>query len=333
MPEISIIVPVYNTEKYIKKCLDSIKQQTFTDFEVILIDDGSTDSSPQILDSFCSTDSRFKVFHNKNQGVTKVRIDGLAKASGEYIVWIDSDDWVEQNHLALLHETITKEHADICVCNFVKDSNTISQIYEEKLDTRPTPLQSLIEAGSCRGCLWTKIAKRALYQNQDIFPPKGINCWEDIIITANLYYYSTKTVHSKQATYHVNDINQNSLTRDCSRIERNEQEQKNVIAYFENTKRFKSLQLSQLKYKIKYYMYVNNHFATQKTLPREYYKLYSDEQNYSYLLQMLLNEQVITPIRFIEVFLILSNQTLMAKPFHYLCAVFRNSITRKFTHS
>lgn len=103
-PQFSIIVPVYGTEKYITKCLDSIRNQSFDDFEVIIVNDGSPDNSQQIIDNFVKKDSRFKSFHKKNGGLSDARNFGVTKASGEYIVFVDSDDYISQDLLARIHE-------------------------------------------------------------------------------------------------------------------------------------------------------------------------------------------------------------------------------------
>ena len=96
-PKISIIVPVYNVEQYLSKCIDSILNQTFKDFELILINDGSTDKSGDICDFYKQKDKRIKVIHKNNEGVAKTRNVGIANANAEYIGFIDSDDWIEND--------------------------------------------------------------------------------------------------------------------------------------------------------------------------------------------------------------------------------------------
>ena len=99
MCKISIIIPIYNSEKYLTHCLDSILKQTYQDFEVILVNDGSTDNSAKICDNYTITDARFKVIHKQNQGVSIARNTGISYAKGEYISFIDSDDWIENDYL------------------------------------------------------------------------------------------------------------------------------------------------------------------------------------------------------------------------------------------
>lgn len=101
-PAISIIVPVYNAEKYLRRCIDSIISQSFTNFELILVDDGSSDHSPQICDEYASRNNRIKLIHKKNAGVSAARNDGLDIAQGEFITFVDSDDWVNEDYLSTL---------------------------------------------------------------------------------------------------------------------------------------------------------------------------------------------------------------------------------------
>lgn len=104
----SIVIPVFNSEKYLRKCLDSVLMQTYSKFEVIIIDDGSTDSSPIILDKIAKEDSRIKVHHIKNQGVTKARKIGVSLTKGDYIIFIDSDDTINSELLSNIERTLQK---------------------------------------------------------------------------------------------------------------------------------------------------------------------------------------------------------------------------------
>ena len=107
MPKISVIVPVYKAEKYICRCVDSILAQTFTDFELLLIDDGSPDNSGAICDEYAASDSRVKVFHKENGGVSSARNVGLDNACGEWITFVDADDWIAETFIAGLYTPIT----------------------------------------------------------------------------------------------------------------------------------------------------------------------------------------------------------------------------------
>ena len=118
----SVIIPVYNVEKYIDECLQSLLKQTFNDFEAILIDDGSSDGSGKICDYFANKDSKFKVLHNSNMGVSLARLEGLKIAKGEYICFVDSDDYVANNFLETFANIINEHHPDVVCCNWMEEN-------------------------------------------------------------------------------------------------------------------------------------------------------------------------------------------------------------------
>lgn len=129
MPKVSIIVPVYKVEIYLDRCLSSILSQTFSDFEVVLVDDGSPDNCPQMCDSFAHMDSRVKVIHKQNEGLGMARNSGLDVAEGEYVIFVDSDDWMDINQCESLVNTIEKESADVVLCGhkLVNDEAVLSR--------------------------------------------------------------------------------------------------------------------------------------------------------------------------------------------------------------
>ncbi|MDE6521745.1 MAG: glycosyltransferase [Muribaculaceae bacterium] len=120
-PLISILVPIYNVEMYLKECLDSIKAQTFSDWECVLVDDGSTDSSPAICDEYAEADGRFKVIHQKNGGVSNARNTALKMAEGKFIGWTDPDDWIEPSMYETLYNLIIENDADISMVGVIKE--------------------------------------------------------------------------------------------------------------------------------------------------------------------------------------------------------------------
>lgn len=129
MPAISVIVPVYNVEKYLQRCIDSILTQTFSDFELILIDDGSPDSSGEICDSYAKKDFRIRVFHIENGGVSRARNYGVSQANGDFVTYIDSDDWVHPDYLKVQYDCLIKSGGDICV--------TLAQTVFDKSEEKP----------------------------------------------------------------------------------------------------------------------------------------------------------------------------------------------------
>jgi len=126
MPEISVIVPVYNVEKYLSRCIDSILNQTFSDFELILVDDGSTDNCGAICDEYAQKDSRIRVIHQENQGVSSARNHGVEAAMGEYVTFVDSDDWLDSVFLERMYQAMIRYDADMSVSN-------ITQIRDEEI--------------------------------------------------------------------------------------------------------------------------------------------------------------------------------------------------------
>ena len=131
MPQVSVIVPVYNTEKYLAQCVDSILAQTLRDIEVILVDDGSTDNSPAICDSYKSRDERIKVIHQQNKGLSAARNAGIRIASGKYIAFVDSDDFVDCKMYECMLHLAESENVPLVICTGFyysdKDTNRISK--------------------------------------------------------------------------------------------------------------------------------------------------------------------------------------------------------------
>ena len=112
-PKISIIIPMYNVEKYLKRCLDSVRAQTFTDFQAILVDDGSPDKSGEIAESYAALDKRFIVVHKENGGLSDARNVGMSKASGEYIMYLDSDDFIHPQTMEIAYSLAQRDNSDI----------------------------------------------------------------------------------------------------------------------------------------------------------------------------------------------------------------------------
>ena len=125
MTKVSIGIPIYNVEKYLRECLDSITNQTFKNFEAIIVDDGSTDNSFVICQEYVAKDNRFKLIHQENKGLAGARNTCLKYMKGEYVTWVDSDDVVDNNYLERLLETQEKTGTDIvrCVRKYIRDGN------------------------------------------------------------------------------------------------------------------------------------------------------------------------------------------------------------------
>lgn len=175
---ISVIVPVYNVEKYLENCVDSIIKQTYKNIEIILVDDGSSDNSGNLCDNFMENDSRIKVYHKKNGGLSDARNYGIKKANGSYITFIDSDDTIDNDYIEYLFSLIEKYHVDLSICTYsvITDDKKISYIDEDievKLD-KITALKELLCENKFSVSACAKIYKKELFYNIEF--PKGKLC-------------------------------------------------------------------------------------------------------------------------------------------------------------
>ena len=193
---ISVVIPIYNVEKYLKKCIESVINQTYKNLEIILVNDGSTDNSKNIIDEYSLIDNRIKVINKKNGGLSDARNVGIEIAKGDYIAFLDSDDWIELNMYEKLYSYIKQENADIVQCSYQEVYNeevNNQKIKEEiKLISGKDSLYNL--SGENHGktvVVWNKIYKRELFN--DIRFPKG-KYHEDEFTTYKLLYKANKIV-------------------------------------------------------------------------------------------------------------------------------------------
>ena len=162
---ISIIVPFYNTEKYIEQCLTSIQGQTFLDFECLMIDDGSTDSSRKIASRFLE-DTRFKLLNDEHIGFPRAKNLGLDKAKGEYICFIDSDDFVDEHYLEYLYSTLIETNTDISCCDIWSFTNKMSNRRINHKDIKVFKENKMIAPFvSCTTFMWNKLYKKEIFDN------------------------------------------------------------------------------------------------------------------------------------------------------------------------
>ena len=126
---VSIVVPIYNAEKYLEKCLNSIINQSLKNIEIILIDDGSKDGSAEICQKFLKLDSRIRYYHKENEGLAAARQDGMDRACGEYVGFVDSDDWLELNMYERMYQEATEHNADVVFCNCYLDDDVKNPVH------------------------------------------------------------------------------------------------------------------------------------------------------------------------------------------------------------
>lgn len=203
---ISIIVPVFKVEKYLMRCVESIRDQTYPNIEIILVDDGSPDACPQICDQYAQEDTRIKVIHKKNGGLSDARNCGIDAAQGDYIGFVDSDDYIHPDMYMQLWENLKENQADIAVCGVKKvysdeepcseQTQNVLKIYDgrqaiENIFDGSLYLQSVVS--------WNKLYKRSLFENVR-FPVGKIH--EDEFTTYVLFYKSDKVVYNTGIYYY-----------------------------------------------------------------------------------------------------------------------------------
>lgn len=215
--KVSIILPVYNAAQTINRMLESLRVQTLIDFEVLMIDDGSTDESCMILDEYANKDTRFKVVHKRNEGVSAARQTGVELAQGEYVIHADSDDWVDATMLEELYEKAKITDADVVICDFYSNTDTKQTLCKQQ----PSELKANVILRELfqqlHGSCWNKLVSRVCFNKYHIFFPEGINHCEDLLTWVQLFQHSDiKVAYLPKAFYHYY-VNSNSITRHYTR--------------------------------------------------------------------------------------------------------------------
>lgn len=212
MAKVSVIVPVYNVEKYLKRCLDSLINQTLSDIDIICINDGSKDSSLQILEQYAQKDSRIVIYNQENSGLSVARNTGLEHASGEYIGFVDSDDWVDLDFYEKLYKSAKNNNADIAVADFIREHPNKKpkrlKLKEEKIYTTPEDKFMICKVHR-EGCVWNKIYRTEFIKSINLkFVPKMY--YEDRDFTIRSLYFSKKLVTTPN-TYYRYFVNPKSI--------------------------------------------------------------------------------------------------------------------------
>ena len=206
MVDISIIVAAYQAEKYICRSLDSIKNQTFKNYEVILVDDGSFDKTGKICDEYAVDDSRFRVIHKKNGGVSSARQAGIDSALGEFVIHVDPDDWIEPAMLEEMYECAKNTEADVVISDFFVETRKKRMYVKQK----PTSLDyksyfyDLID--KLHGCCWNKLIRRECFCKYDVKFPQNIVMCEDSYVNLKLALNPIKLAYLPKAFYHYDRI-------------------------------------------------------------------------------------------------------------------------------
>ena len=216
---VTVIIPVYNVEMYLPLCINSILKQTYQNLEIILIDDGSTDDSPGICDTYALKDNRIKVIHQQNQGAAVARNTGLENATGEYIVFVDSDDFINEKMIEKLYIALKQTDSDLSICNFKYTSENGKEIDLKETDIKNEVLYTeeiidkLFQNNNCGYIvIWNKMYKKDLwkqirypvgviYEDEAVIHHIFSKCKKVATISDELYYYrqvSGSIMHSER---------------------------------------------------------------------------------------------------------------------------------------
>lgn len=215
--KISVIVPVYNMEQYLERCVNSIVKQTYTELEIILVDDGSTDHSPAMCDDYAAQDSRIRVVHKPNGGLSDARNAGLAVATGAYIGYVDSDDWIEPQMYEKMYRACVENDAQVAVCRYASvfyDSTKRGGNGQTTVFDREGILKAYLadsEEYIVYNSVWSKLFKRDIVE-KELFPV-GHNS-EDIMYTTKAFCRLDKAVYLDECLYNYVIDREGSIMND-----------------------------------------------------------------------------------------------------------------------
>lgn len=256
MQLISVIVPIYNTEKYLSNCLDSILAQTYTNWEAILVNDGSSDNCGEICDEYAKKDCRFKVIHQTNQGVVAARNQAISHSKGDYLAFVDSDDTISVRMIEEMVELAQKKSLDIVWCNLkwiyenqhrieTISINKDNQINIKKILTTELP-----------GYLCNKIIKKSFWESCCIHTDNNATMWEDTYISLQLLANKPQNGYINKGLYNYNKTNENAATSNTNIIVKAFRNIEYIYEYlnkhhiFENYKTEFSIMAMKLKFSL-----------------------------------------------------------------------------------
>lgn len=270
---ISVIVPVYNCEKYLHKCLNSILEQTYSNLEIILIDDGSSDQSGKICEDYAKFDCRIKVFHQKNQGVSSSRNLGIHKASGTYITFVDSDDFIDASYIEELLSTLLKHNATYITCGYKRIySEHIERINDDGKEMEVTSedfIKKLLNVQNGYGFVHTKLIKKNAIHNIQF--EESLKVGEDALFNIQLCSNIKKVVIYHKALYNYR-YNADSAVR--------KYDKDYVKKYLKSMQCMKQYINFKYKKNIKFSLDLNNYIAYHVLLICVNYCYHSDNPSF-----------------------------------------------------
>ncbi|MDQ5992055.1 glycosyltransferase family 2 protein [Providencia stuartii] len=216
MTKISVIVPVYNAEEYIENSIISLMEQTLDETQFIIINDGSTDNSLQLINKIVENYPKRKqdtiIIDRKNKGVSSTRAEGLSLATGEYVIHFDSDDWAEHDMLELLYLEAKRYNSDIVICDYYINNGSNQTYINQSTEENNIQCIKNILSGKLHGASWNKLINRKLILENNINYIENIDYLEDVLFNIKALYFSKSITYINKAFYHYNLKNENSIT-------------------------------------------------------------------------------------------------------------------------
>ena len=272
MVKISVIIPVYNSEKYLERCLNSVLSQTFQEFEAICINDGSTDTSLKILENYQNKDSRIKIINIENSGVSIARNIGLKKAVGKYISFVDSDDYIDNNFLEKLYIEIDKNKAQVASASIIRESDKKqSKLIEYvKNEITENSKDNLIKNQCRKYCfIWNKLYLASFLKENNLYF-KDDFIYEDVFFTSSLLEIARKIVYVSNTYYHYWKNPDSLIKKSTDKTRYNKLEAEKHLSKI--CRRYGIFKENEMDYKKEFYFFgikvlrINHYLATKKYL-------------------------------------------------------------------
>ena len=269
---VSIIIPIYNIEQYLDECLNSVLNQTYKNIEVILVDDGSKDNSKKICKKYCNLDNRFKYYYQKNSGASKARSNGLDKSNGEYIFFLDSDDFITNDAIEILVNGLKKN--DLILCgryNYYKNRIDKRNIKNRVIDNKQA-MYELIATTKFSGFITDKLFKKSIIDKYNINFDSNIKIGEDLLFCYKYLEKCNKVKCIDKMLYYYRFRKSSLLNKDF----KNDSSLLDTIKYvINNTKDEKLKEISKQKY-----IEVYNNISKYNIVNTDYYNLLNKQLNY-----------------------------------------------------
>lgn len=279
---ISVVVSIYNVEKYLRKCIETIINQTYNNIEIILVNDGSTDNSLKICDEYKVKDARISIINKKNGGLSDARNTGLKSAKGKYICFIDADDYINEKYIEELYKLIIENNAQIAVCNFEKVDENEKCIFKNDITTNQFSGKEALEylnGDNFSVVAWDKLYDINLFKN--IKYPVG-KIHEDEFTTYKLYYIAEKIAITSKVLYYYRQVETSIMNRkfNIKRLDALEAfEEKTKFFLEKKEKKLYKLALieyekNMIDYSIKSKLYINDSKKIRNDIQKKYRKNY-----------------------------------------------------------